>query len=82
MNSIDTRQFAALVERGAVKTVAVTGTNGGFFILADGTMLEARRGHPRLFRRLNTAAAFLRGHGIGTFAVDVSKWNPDQKAIP
>jgi len=77
---IDSRQFAALVNAGAVKAVVVKGTAGGFTILVDGKLIEAQRGNARLFRKLHTAAAFIKGKGMGTFTVDVSTWNPDQKA--
>lgn len=80
MNMIDAKQLAALVSAGAVKSVAVKGTAGGFIILADGKLIEAKRGNPRLFRKLHTAAAFLKGKGIGVFTVDVSTWNPNQQA--
>jgi len=80
MSMIDAKQLAALVDAGAVKAVAVKGTAGGFMISVDGKLMEARRGNPRIFRKLNTAAAFLKVKGVGTFVVDVSGWNPSQKA--
>jgi hypothetical protein len=80
MNMIDAKQLTALVDAGAVKAVAVKGTAGGFTIMVDGKLMEARRGNPRVFRKLNTAAAFLKVKGVGVFTVDVSTWNPNQKA--
>lgn len=77
---IDSRQFAALVSKGAIKAVAVEGTAGGFVIVADGSMIEARRGNPRIFRKLQTAAVFLRAYGIGSFSVNIASWNPTQRA--
>jgi len=64
-----------------VRGVAVQGTAGGFVIMVDGKAIEARRGNPRVFRKLHTAASFLRGHGVGSFSVDLSRWDPDQRAI-
>jgi hypothetical protein len=81
MNMIDARQLAALVDAGAVKTIAVKGTAGGFTILVDGKTIEARRGNVRVFKKLNAAASFLKFKGVGLFTVDVSTWNPDQKSI-
>jgi len=78
MNMIDSKQLAALVEVGAVKAVAVQGTAGGFTISVDGKLIEAKRGHPRIFRKLDTAASYLRIKGIGEFTVSVSRWCPDQ----
>lgn len=80
MSMIDSRQFAALMNAGAVKAVAVKGTAGGFVITVDGALIEARRGNPRIFRKLHTAAAFLRGHGVGSFFVDLQTWIPNQQA--
>ena len=79
MNMIDARQLAALVNAGAVKSIVVKGTDGGFIITADGMVLEARRGNTRIFRKLNTAAVFLKIKGVGSFTVDVSTWNPSQR---
>lgn len=81
MNMIDSKQLTALIEVGAIKTVAVQGTAGGFTISIDGKLVEAKRGHPRIFRKLDTAASFLRIKGIGEFTVSVARWTPAQKAI-
>ncbi len=81
MNMIDVRQLVALVNANAVKAVKVTGIEGGFTIVVDDKLIEAKRGHTRIFRKLQTAASFLKSKGIGTFTVDLSRWNPDQTAI-
>lgn len=81
MNMIDSRQLAALVNSGSIKCVAVQGAAGGFTVTVDGQLIEAKRGHARLFRKLQTAATYLKGKGIGTFTVDLSMWSPDQKPI-
>lgn len=38
-------------------------------------VLEAQRGHPRCFRRLDAAARYLKGIGAEEFTVDLSAWN-------
>jgi hypothetical protein len=81
MSTINTKQLTALANANAIKFVAVRGTEGGFTIVVDGNLIEAKRGHPRVFRKLQTAAAYLKINGIGTFTVDISKWNPEQQAI-
>jgi hypothetical protein len=82
MNSmIDTRQFIALANAGAVKKIYVVGTSGGFVVKVDETLIEAKRGHPRVFRKLQTAASFLKDKGIGSFSVDLTNWQPEQKAL-
>jgi hypothetical protein len=81
MSMINTQQLSALINANAVKTVEVHGINGGFTIIVDNNLLEAKRGHTRIFRKLQTAATFLKQNGIGEFKVNVSTWQPDQTAI-
>ncbi len=81
MSMINTQQLAALINANAVKTVEVHGTDGGFTILVDNNLLEAKRGHTRIFRKLQTAAVFLKQNGIGEFRVNLSTWHPEQTAI-
>jgi hypothetical protein len=81
MSMIDTKQLITLVNANAVKNVEVHGTDGGFTIIVDNNLLEAKRGHTRIFRKLHTAATYLKINGIGKFTVDLSTWHPDQNAI-
>jgi hypothetical protein len=76
MDMIDSRQLAVLLEVGAVKTVTVQGTAGGFTVSIDGRLIEAKRGHPRIFRKLHTVASYLKGKGINEFTVSISQWSP------
>ena len=78
---IDARQFTALANAGAVKNVAVVGTDGGFLVKVNDNLIEVKRGHPRLFRKLQTAASFIRDKGISEFSVDLKQWKPEQRAI-
>lgn len=70
--SINTLQFEALANAGAVKEVVVRGTHGGFVIYVDGKLIEAKRGHPRVFIKMNTVTSFLNTRGIKKWNVDVS----------
>jgi hypothetical protein len=81
MSIINTQQLTALINANAVRTVEVHGIDGGFTIVVDKKLLEAKRGHTRIFRKLQTAAAFLKQNGIGSFTVDLSRWNPNQTSI-
>lgn len=81
MLMIDSRQFAALANAGAVKNVIVVGTNGGFMIKVNEQLIEAKRGHPRIFRKLHTAASFIKDKGIGRFSVEIDNWVPEQKLM-
>lgn len=78
---INSKQLDALIDAGAVKAVSVEGTAGGFTVCIDGKLIEAMRGHARVFRKLDTAASFLRIKGISEFTVSVAQWTPAQKAI-
>lgn len=80
MQMLNSSQFDALAQESVIKTIEIQGTAGGFVIEVNGKLLEAKRGHTRVFKKLHTAAAFLKGHGIGAFKVDISKWQPDQKS--
>lgn len=42
-------------------------------------VLEAQRGHPRRFRRLDAAARYLEGIGAEAFIVDLSKWAHEEQ---
>jgi hypothetical protein len=81
MNMIDSRQLAALVQENVIKSVSVQGTAGGFMIQVNGNLIEAKRGHPRVFRKLQTVASYLKSKGIGEFTVNVARWSPDQSSI-
>lgn len=78
---IDTRQFTALANAGAIKNILVVGTSGGFMIKVNDNVIEAKRGHPRVFRKLQTAASFIKDKGIGKFSVELENWIPEQSNI-
>lgn len=81
MNTIDTKQLQALVNAGAVKVVSVHGTAGGFTISVDDNLIEAKRGHARIFKKLQTAATYLKSHGIDRFTVDLEHWHLNQMPL-
>lgn len=79
---IDTRQFQALVEAGAISSLVVRGIAGGFLIVVnENQILEAQRGHPRCFKQLQTVATYLRSRGVAKFDMDLSQWQPEQSGI-
>jgi len=43
----------------------------------DEQLLEAQRGHPRKFKRLESVASYLTGLGAQEFTVDLEHWHPD-----
>ncbi len=80
MNTLNSQQLDALIQNDAIKSITVDGTTGGFIVCVNGTIIEARRGHARVFKKLQTAAAYLKNKGVGSFKVDVSQWTLDQNS--
>ena len=76
---IEHRVLKALVETGAVREAQLIGTAGGYAGVVKVGMTERRlatqRGHVRLFKRLDVAAAYLRDAGIVRFGVDTAQYS-------
>lgn len=74
--------LAKLVESGSVRAAHVIGLAGGWGITVKCGKtvrpLAAQRGKVRLFSRLETVAAYLKGIGIARFDVDVLGHDPDR----
>ena len=73
--AINHSALAKLVESGAVRAAHVVGRSGGWGIIVKCGRtvrpLAAQRGKVRLFSKLETVAAYLKGIGIARFDVDV-----------
>ena len=73
--AINHSALAKLIESGAVQAAHVVGRSGGWGInVKCGRTLRplaAQRGELRLFSKLETVAAYLKGIGIARFDVDV-----------
>ena len=73
--AINHSALAKLVESGAVRAAHVVGRSGGWGIIVKcgrtARPLAAQRGKVRLFSKLETVAAYLKGIGIARFDVDV-----------
>lgn len=78
---INSKQLTALANANAIKAIEVRGTAGGFIITVDGNLIELQRGNARVFRKLQSAATYLKSKGIGTFTVDLSRWSPEQHTL-
>ena len=72
--AINHSALAKLVESGAVRAAHVVGRSGGWGIIVKCGRtvrpLAAQRGKVRLFSKLETVAAYLKGIGIARFDVD------------
>ncbi|MFI3221164.1 MAG: hypothetical protein QX189_18925 [Methylococcales bacterium] len=81
MTMLNTKQIQALANANAIRSVLVNGTDNGFTILVNESLIETKRGHPRIFKKLQTVTAYLRTNGIPKFTVDVSSCNPEQRTV-
>lgn len=74
--------LAKLVESGAVRVAHVVGRSDGWGVIVKCGRtvlpLAAQRGKVRLFSRLETVAAYLKGIGIARFDVDVMGYDPER----
>lgn len=81
MRQIDHGTLAKLIASGGVRAAQVIGLAGGWEIRfrcgASLRPLAAQRGNVRLFARLETAAAYLKGIGIARFDVHTAGYDAD-----
>ncbi len=77
--TIDHVTLAKLVEAGAVRAAHVTGRPGGWGVMVKHGRIErplaAQRGKARLFAKLDTVVAYLKGIGIARFDVDAAHYD-------
>ena len=81
-DTIDHTTLARLVEAGAVRGAHVVGQAGGWAVLVEYGLIErplaTQRGTgPRLFKKMETLVAYLKGLGLATFDVDAANYNPE-----
>lgn len=80
--TIDHGTLSRLVEAGAVRGAHIVGQSGGWAVLVKYGMTERplaaqRSRQVRLFRRLETLVAYLKGVGIARFDVDAANYDPE-----
>jgi hypothetical protein len=79
---INHNALAKLVESGAVRAAHVVGRSGswGIIVKCGRTVrpLAAQRGKVRLFSKLETVAAYLKGIGIARFDVEVQGYDAER----
>lgn len=82
-DTIDGKAVKSLVDAHAIQSAVVLGQPGGWAVLvrygANERAVSAQRvRRPRLWRNLNTAAAFVREElGVSRFEVDTADYDPD-----
>ena len=84
--TIDHTTLTKLAEAGVVRSAHAVGQLGGWGILVKYGMTEralaAQRSHRvRIFRKLETLVAYLKGIGIPRFDVDAANYNSDTAAM-
>jgi len=78
--TIDHGTLTRLVEAGAVRAASVVGQAGGWALavqygVAERFLAAQRTGQLRLFRKLESVMAYLKGLGINRFEVDASAYD-------
>lgn len=72
--------LAELAAAGSVRAVSAQAVPGGYVLRVTtegGTRtLMAQRGHPRVFRSLDSVAALCRDVGMNGLTVELSEWSP------
>lgn len=82
-DTIDGKAVKSLVDAHAIQSATVFGQPGGWAVLVrygtnERTVAAQRTQRPRLWRNLNTAAAFVRDElGISRFEVDTADYDPE-----
>ena len=79
------KTLRALVEAGAVKRIRIIADGARFHVEADtptATLLAVTgKGAPKTWGTLDASAKWVRALGIGTAQVDLSRWQPAQRAL-
>lgn len=81
VQTIDHATLSRLVEAGAVSAAQAVGQQGGWAVVVKYGMIERtlaaqRNRQVRTFRKLETLVSYLKGVGIGQFAVNAVNYNP------
>lgn len=76
----DTHLLRQLLRIGKAGALVAKGVPGGFVLAmregSDEQLLEAQRGHPRKFKRLEAVASYLQELGAKDFSVELEQWVP------
>jgi len=79
------KTLRALVEAGAVKRIRIIADGARFHVEADtptATLVAVTgKGAPKTWGTLDASAKWVRALGIGTAQVDLSRWQPAQRAL-
>lgn len=85
-NQINHNALTHLIEAGAVSVVIVKAVGDTWVLTVQvgdalKIMMAKNSGKPRVWRKLDTLAKYLKDLGIDKFHTDVSKYDPSQKSL-
>ncbi len=82
---MDEKTLRTLVHVGAIKRVRIVADGNRFHIEADTpnntVVLLTGRGTPRTWSTLDASARWVRSLGMGSVQLDLSRWQPGQRAL-
>lgn len=82
---IDTPLLRQLLRTGKAGALIAKGVPGGFMLAVrdglDEQLLEAQRGHPRKFKKLDALVSYLKEIGAHDFTVELDQWGPESLGL-
>jgi hypothetical protein len=79
------KTLRALIDAGAVKRMRIIADGARFHVEADtatkSIVAQTIKGTPKTWGSLDACARWVRALGIGTAQLDMSRWQPEQRAL-
>lgn len=79
------KTLRALVEAGAVRRIRIVADGARFHIEADtptaSVVVATTKGTVKTWSSLDASAKWVRALGIGTAQIELSRWQPNQRAL-
>jgi len=79
------KTLRALVEAGAVRRIRIVADGARFHVEVDTptatVIATTTKGAAKTWGSLDASAKWVRALGIGTAQLDISRWQPDQRAL-
>ncbi len=79
------KTLRALIEAGAVRRLRIVAEGARFHIEVDtpasSAVVATTKGTVKTWGSLDSSAKWVRSLGVGTAQIEISKWQPDQRAL-
>ena len=79
------KTLRALVEAGAVRRIRIVADGARFHVEADtptaSVVVSTTKGTVKTWSSLDASAKWVRALGIGTAQIELSRWQPNQRAL-